>query len=91
MGRQLYERLCVLGDHFAKVGRQLDGSVKAYNDALGSLEGRVLVSARRFQDHGAAPEGKELPAPVPVERAVRQLQAPELVAPAVAELPAEAA
>ena len=91
MGRELYERLCLLGDHFAKVGRQLDGSVKAYNDAIGSLEGRVLVTARRFQDHGAAPDGKPLPPPAPVERAVRQLQAPELGAAAVAELPAQAA
>ena len=67
-----------MGEHFAKVGRQLDGSVKAYNDAVGSLEGRVLVTARRLQDHGAAPEGKELPAPLPVDRAVRELQSAEL-------------
>lgn len=79
MGRLLYERLCVMGEHFAKVGRQLDGSVKAYNDAVGSLEGRVLVTARRLQEHGAAPESKELPAPIPVDRAVRELQSPELL------------
>lgn len=79
LGRLLYERLCVMGEHFAKVGRQLDGSVKAYNDAVGSLEGRVLVTARRLQDHGAAPENKELAPPSQVDRAVRELQSPELL------------
>jgi DNA recombination protein RmuC len=79
MGRELYERLAVLGGHFAKVGRALDGSVQAYNDAVGSLEGRVLVTARRFHEHGAAAEGRELPAPPQVQAGVRALQAPELL------------
>jgi DNA recombination protein RmuC len=79
MGKELYERLGVLGAHFAKTGRSLDAAVRAYNDAAGSLESRVLVSARRFQDHGAAAEARELPVPVPVVTAARALQAPELV------------
>ena len=78
LGRQLYERLCVMSDHFAKVGRQLDGSVRAYNEAMGSLESRVLVTARRLDEHGAAPENQELPAPEPVDRAVRRLHAVEI-------------
>jgi len=71
LGRRLYERLGLLAEHLARVGRQLDGSVKAYNDAVGSLESRVLVTARRLQDHGAAPPGDELPAPVPIDRLAR--------------------
>jgi DNA recombination protein RmuC len=78
LGRELYDRLGTMGEHFAKVGRQLDGSVKAYNDAVGSLEGRVLVTARKLHDHGAAQEGKQLPGPEPVDRGVRLLQAPEI-------------
>jgi DNA recombination protein RmuC len=79
MGRELYERLAVLGAHFDKVGRSLDTSVRAYNEAVGSLEGRVLVTARRFHGHGAAAEGRELSTPRHVPTTVRALQAPELL------------
>lgn len=61
LGRELYERLCVLSEHFARVGRSLDGAVRAHNDAIGSFESRVLVAARRFEEQGAAPAGRELP------------------------------
>jgi DNA recombination protein RmuC len=77
-GRELYERVVTLAGHFDKLGRSLDGSVKAYNDAVGSLESRVLVSGRRIKELGAGSvEG--LPEPEPVERTVRALQSPELV------------
>jgi DNA recombination protein RmuC len=66
LGKELYGRLCVLGEHFARTGRSLDAAVRAHNDAMGSYERRVLVSARRFEEHGAAPEGRELAAPEPV-------------------------
>jgi DNA recombination protein RmuC len=79
MGKELYERLSVMGAHFAKAGRSLDSAVRAYNDAAGSLESRVLVSARRFEELGAAAEGRELPPPIAVDTAARRLQAPELV------------
>lgn len=77
LGRELYQRLSVLSDRFVTLGRRLDSSVKAYNEAVGTLESRVLVSARRFDEHGVAPDGEELASPGQVEIAVRRLQAPE--------------
>ena len=84
LGKELYERLSTMGAHLGDVGRQLDRAVSSYNSAVGTLESRVLVSARRFRDldAGAGPELTEL---LPVERAARELQAAELRA---AELPA---
>jgi DNA recombination protein RmuC len=78
LGRELYERIGKMADHFAKVGRKLEGAVEAYNGAVGSLEGRVLVSARRFKELGAT-TADEIEAPSGIERSVRGLQAPELV------------
>jgi DNA recombination protein RmuC len=75
--RELYGRLSTMGDHLAKVGTSLGASVTAYNRAIGSLEARVLVSARRLADLGVS--GSEIPAPAQVEVAPRALQAPELV------------
>jgi DNA recombination protein RmuC len=79
LGRDLYERVGVLGDHFAKLGRQLDGSVRAYNQTVASFETRVLPAARKFPEHGAGVEGEELEPPAQIERTTRALQAPELV------------
>ena len=79
LGAQLYQRLSVLGEHFASVGKGLNGAVTAYNKAVGSLEGRVLVTARRFVDMGVVGAGeKELAGPSPVDATTRALQSPEL-------------
>jgi DNA recombination protein RmuC len=81
-GAELYQRLSVLGDHFSGVGKGLNSAVAAYNKAVGSLEGRVLVTARRFVDKGVVGAGeKELPRPAPVDAITRPLQSPELSAP----------
>ena len=78
-GAQLYERLSILGEHFSGVGKGLDSAVAAYNRAVGSLEGRVLVTARRFADKGVVGAGeKELPHPAQVDAITRSLQSPEL-------------
>jgi DNA recombination protein RmuC len=77
LGRELYTRLSTMGDHLAKAGTSLGGAVAAYNKAVGSLETRVLVSARRLADLGVC--GEDLATPAQVETTPRQLQAPELV------------
>jgi DNA recombination protein RmuC len=79
LGRSLYERVATLAGHFEKVGRQLDKAVASYNDAVGSLETRVLVTARRLKELGAAASAGEIPALEPVQRAARKLQAPALL------------
>ena len=78
LGRELHGRLATLGGHVGRLGRQLDGSVRAYNEAVSSLESRVLVSARRMADLKVT--DAELETPAQVDRVARQLQAPELVA-----------
>jgi DNA recombination protein RmuC len=78
LGRELHERLGVFAKHFVKVGRSLDTAVGAYNEAVGSFETRVLVSARKFPELGAG--GGELPELKPIERQARPLFAPELEA-----------
>ncbi|MBN1174518.1 MAG: DNA recombination protein RmuC, partial [Micromonosporaceae bacterium] len=77
LGQELYTRLSTMGDHLAKLGTSLSGAVGAYNKAIGSLEARVLVSARKLADLGVCPT--ELATPAQVETSPRQLQAPELV------------
>ncbi len=77
LGRELHNRLGTLADHFGKLGRSLDGAVQHYNGAVGSLERRVLVTARRFADYGAESE-KDIDTPEQIDRATQKLQAPEL-------------
>jgi DNA recombination protein RmuC len=77
LGRELYDRLAVLGDHFVTLGKRLDNTVAAYNQTVGSLERRVLPTARRFPDLGAAGR-KEMPSLAGVDRTAQLPQAPEL-------------
>ncbi len=82
LGAELYQRLSVLGDHVSGVGKGLNSAVAAYNKAVGSLEGRVLVTARRFVEMGVVGAGdKELPHPPSVDATTRALQSPELSPP----------
>lgn len=76
----LYQRLSVLGDHVAGVGKGLNSAVSAYNKAVGSLEQRVLVTARRFTTLGVVGSGEDELARLPtVDTTTRVLQAAELV------------
>jgi DNA recombination protein RmuC len=77
LGRELYKRLATMGGHVTRLGKSLDGAVKAYNETVGSLERQVLVQARRFERHGIA--GIEPPELQPIERQTRALTAAELV------------
>ncbi len=77
LGRELYARLSTLGGHFDDLRGALDRAVDAYNKAVGSLESRVMVSARKFRDLGAASTEGMRPLDT-VDRATRELQAPEV-------------
>lgn len=72
LGRTLYDRLRTLAQHLDDLRRALANAVEAYNKAVGSLESRVLVAARRFQELGAA-GGEEIRVLEPVDREPRQL------------------
>lgn len=79
LGKQLYERLRILAEHFARVGANLDEAVTAYNKAVASFEGRVLVTARRFKEPGAGTD-KDIETVDAIEKISRTIQATELVA-----------
>jgi DNA recombination protein RmuC len=64
LGRELHQRLATFGGHLDAVGRSLNATVTRYNQAIGSLESRVLVTARRFGELGVTTD--ELPSPRPV-------------------------
>lgn len=74
--RDLHKRLGTLAGNLDKMGRSLTSTVRAYNSALGSLETRVLVQARRFEHLGVTAD--DITSPAPIEEAVRPLTSPEL-------------
>jgi DNA recombination protein RmuC len=89
LGRDLHDRLGTLSGHLDQVGRSLNAAVGHYNSAVGSLESRVLVAARRFRDLSVTDE--ELESPRQVEAGVRAVPAPDDDAdPAVGAPPADA-
>jgi DNA recombination protein RmuC len=81
LGRELHEKLGLLGNRFDKLGRALRSSVNAYNETIATVEGTVLVRARKFRDLKVSE--KELPGPTQIDEPVRQIQASELVDDAV--------
>jgi DNA recombination protein RmuC len=84
LGRSLYDRLATLGEHLIKLGRSLDAAVDAYNKSVGTIETRVLSTARQFRDLGAAQGDKEIPEIPPLEHKTRMLQKEELLPSAAA-------
>ena len=72
LGKELHDRLRKLAAHITGVGTNLDRAVEAYNQAVGSLENRVLVSARKFADLGAS-VAEDIPELEPIETTARAL------------------
>jgi DNA recombination protein RmuC len=73
LGRELYKRIAVMGEHALRLGRSLDASVKSYNQFAASLETQVITQARRFEELSVDHEGRDLPRLAPVETGVREL------------------
>ena len=94
LGRALYDRLRTMVGHFEKLRGALDGATAAYNQAMASLESRVLVSARRIKDFSATSTAPDLPLLEPIDRAARSVDVGEQLeldesAPALATDPLE--
>jgi len=91
LGRELYERLTTMTEHFGRLGKRLDDAVQEYNKSVGSFERRVLPQARKFTEHGVQPK-KELPELDAIEHTTQQPQTVELpvARPDVAALPSAA-
>ena len=81
LGRDLHQKLGLMGNRLDKLGRALRSSVNAYNETVATVEGTVLVRARKFRDLQVS--DKELSPLQQIDDAVRQIQAPELVDDAV--------
>jgi DNA recombination protein RmuC len=73
LGKEFYERLATFADRFDDVRKRLDGAVQAYNEAAGSLESRVLVSARRLRELEVT-TAPEIPTAEPIDRVPRVLK-----------------
>ncbi len=73
LGKALHERLGTMCEHFGRLKKAIDASVDAYNKTVGSFEGRVLTSARRFEDLGVM-SSQELVALDPIEKLTRTLE-----------------
>jgi DNA recombination protein RmuC len=79
LGRELHERVAKLAEHLEALGKALEKGVEAYNRAVGTVEVRVLTTARKFKDLGAD-SGAELATPGAIEDVPRRLAAPEFTA-----------
>jgi len=86
LGRELYERLASVSGHIQGLRKNLKSTVEAYDKAVGSLESRVLVSARKFKDLGVSAGETEIEELTPLGVTPRALQAPEML-PASGEQP----
>jgi len=76
LGRELYRRMAIMGDHLSKVGDAINQTVTRYNALLGSVESRVMSQARKFKELGSGDAGVDIPALDPVETVPRQLAPP---------------
>lgn len=72
LGKEMYGRLATMGGHLSKLGTSLSSAVSAYNSTIGSLESRVMVTARKFAELGVS--GEPLPEAAQIEITARQVQ-----------------
>ncbi len=79
LGAELYDRLRVAGGHLDSLQRNLSSSVDSFNRLVGSLESRVLVTARQFPELGVVSDGKDIKRVEPIDSLPRVLQSPEFV------------
>lgn len=79
-GQELHDRIAKLAEHLERIGKNLSGSVRAYNDLVGSLESRVLPAARRLKELGAGTRSIDVPVLDPVDEAPRPLRPPGVAA-----------
>jgi len=88
LGRELYKRLATMGSHIVQLGTSLRRSVEHYNAFVGSVEGSVMPSARRFNELPIARTREALPALPPIEADTRQIRADRdlIVGPREAEI-----
>ncbi|MHB1285619.1 MAG: DNA recombination protein RmuC [Leptospirales bacterium] len=76
LGRDLHKRISIFTQHWESVGKSLGKAVSSYNQATGTLETRILVSARKFRDLQSTVEN-EIPSPSPIDTTPRSLMTPE--------------
>jgi DNA recombination protein RmuC len=87
LGRELYQRLSTMGGHIDKLGRSLNTAVGDYNKTVSSIEGRVLVTARKMVDLKVVDPSDTLDVPRQITETPRSAQAPELEQQRVVSLP----
>ncbi|HEV8131131.1 MAG TPA: DNA recombination protein RmuC [Acidobacteriota bacterium] len=78
LGRDLYKRIADMISYWVRLGKSLGSAIEAYNSAVGSLESRVLVKARKFKELQATSGGLEIEPLVPIDHVPRAIQIPEL-------------
>ncbi|MDX2478757.1 MAG: DNA recombination protein RmuC [Desulfuromusa sp.] len=76
LGREMYDRLATLNQHFTQMGKSLERAVDSYNRGMASLDSRVLISARKFKELGAG-SSKEIEPVEQIEKIPRSPQLPE--------------
>ncbi len=73
LGRELYKRIAVMGEHALRLGKSLDASVRTYNQFAASLETQVLTQARRFEELQVDHEARAVPELAQIDAGVREL------------------
>lgn len=80
LGAELYKRMGDMSYHISKLGSNLDSAVQSYNKSIGSIEARILPTARKFKDLQVVAVQSEMPPLVPIETQARSFLAPEMKA-----------